>query len=289
MKKSKLLPISIVIPTLGEKELIKCLKKISSGTKYPKEVLLVIPKENVKLVINYSKFYKKINTKVIISNKKNQVYQRILGFKKAKNKFVFQLDGDVYLEKSCLEKLFNFIKNKEKVAVAPRYTNKENLSNIYKFPKSSLLRFYHWLINSNYGYTPGKISLSGFNYSDENNTKGFSQNDWLSGGAVMHKRNNLILKNYYPYKFKKKFCEDILHSLILRKKNINLIKLYEAKASSRQSGVITSQNFLLVLKDFTCEFLIRRYIVKSFNLSQIRLFIYYLILILRIIYKKIKW
>ena len=102
-------------------------------------------------------------------------------FKKAKNKFVFQLDGDVYLEKSCLEILFNFIKNKEKVAVAPRYTNKENLSNIYKFPKSSLLRFYHWLINSNYGYSPGKISLSGFNYSDENNTKGFSQNDWLSG------------------------------------------------------------------------------------------------------------
>ena len=124
----------------------------------------------------------------------------------------------MYLEKSCLEILYNFIKSREKIAVAPRYVNKENLSNIYKFPSSNILRLYHWLINSNYGYSPGKISLSGFNYSDENKTKGFSQNDWLSGGAVMHKKKNLILKNYYPYKFKKKFCEDILHSLILRKK-----------------------------------------------------------------------
>lgn len=289
MKNSKFLPISIVIPTLGEKELHKCLKKLSLGNKYPRETLIIIPKDYVNLVLNYSTLFKKLNTKIIVSNKKNQVYQRILGFKKAKNKFVFQLDGDVYLEKYCLEILFNFIKNKKKVAVAPRYLNNEKLSNIYKYPTNIITKLYHWLINSHSGYSPGKISLSGFNYSDERKKKGFNQNDWLSGGAVMHRKNNLVLKNYYPYNFKKKYCEDILHSLILRRKNIELIKIYEAKASSRQSGVITNQNLILILKDFKCEFLIRKYIVKSFNFSQIRLFIYYFILILRIIYRKSKW
>ena len=46
--------------------------------------------------------------------------------------------------------------------------------------------------------------------------------EWLSGGAIMQRKINL--KNYYPNNFKRSYCEDILHSLILRNNRIKLLK-----------------------------------------------------------------
>ena len=47
-------------------------------------------------------------------------------------------------------------------------------------------------INSNYGYAPGCISLSGFNYSDESKNSGFKMHEWLSGGAIMHEKEKIL-------------------------------------------------------------------------------------------------
>ena len=73
-----------------------------------------------------------------------------------------------------------------------------------KLPKI-FLKFYHWLINSSKGFSPGNISLSGFNYLQENKVMGYAVHEWLSGGAVIHYKKNLILNNYYPYNFYKSF------------------------------------------------------------------------------------
>ena len=126
----------------------------------------------------------------------------------------------MFVFKKCLEIMFKFLKGKN-IVVAPMYINfNKNLSKIYYKPKSSLLKIYHWLINSKRGFAPGTISLSGHNYSDETNNFSFRENDWLAGGAIMHLKK-LILKNYYPYNFKRSHCEDILHSLILKKIKLN--------------------------------------------------------------------
>ena len=78
-------------------------------------------------------------------------------------------------------------------------------------------------------------------------------------------------------------CEDLLHSLLLRKRNIKLIKYFNAKVYAKESSRINFEpNFILVLKNILNEFRIRNYIVKKFKFSKIRLIIYYLIYLLRI-------
>ncbi len=284
MINKKKIPVTVVIPTLGYDHIKFCLRAINLNTHLPTEVLVVVPQSNYKKMKDLKPLYKILNLNIILSKKKNQVYQRILGFKNCKTDYVMQLDDDVELKKNCIHNLYQFVKKRKNISVAPKYINNYKISKIYKKPNSYLLKFYHWLINSSDGYSPGKISLSGFNYSHENKSKGFEVHEWLSGGAVMHRRKNLILKNYYPYNFKRSFCEDILHSLLLRNNGIILYKCYDAKASAQISGnIVLKSNKLKTLKDFYSEYLIRKYIVKNFKLSTTRLKIYYFIFFLRIL------
>ena len=290
MKKINRLPVSIIIPTLGYPWLLKTINKIYQGSNLPSELIIVLPKKNY---FNCSKiritFKNKLNIKFIFSKKKNQIYQRILGFKSAKYKYILQMDDDVFLSKTALFKLYSFIKNRKKIAVAPRYVENGTNSIIYHKPKNFILKFYHFLINSFEGYSPGKIALSGFNYADESRKKGYRQIDWLSGGAVLHDKKNLVLKNYYPYKFERSICEDILHSLILRKKGIKLIKLFDAAVYAKPSSRINASNSLIkIFKNIYQEIKIRFYIVERFNLSKFYMFNYYIIFVLRIILVKIK-
>ena len=289
MLKNKKLPVSIVIPTLGKKNISSCLKYINLGSHLPKEIVIVVPVENFRKVRTQSLLFKKLNIKIIRSNKKNQVSQRILGFKNTKSKYILQLDDDVRLDEKCLLKLYKFILGKSNIAVAPRYSNKASLSSVYHYPNSSLLKIYHWLLNSKKGYSPGTVALCGYNYSDEKSYSGFKFHEWLSGGVVMHDKKNVILKNYYPFNFKRSICEDVLHSFLLRKKNINLIKLFSAKVNADESSRINNElSFIMVIKNLFNEFLIRRYIVRKFCLSIFRLYIYYLIYLARILLKFLK-
>ena len=153
-------------------------------------------------------------------------------------------------------------------------------------PNSVFLKFYHWIINGKDGYSPGKIALSGFNYADEKHNNGFGQHEWLSGGAILHQKKNIIFKNYYFFNYSKCFCEDILHSLKLSEKSIKLIKLYSAVAFAKESGSIVKRRSLTTtLINFLSELNVRFYIVKNYNKSYIRFVLYYFILMLRIILK----
>jgi len=283
IKKNKI-PVSIVIPTLGHSKIKYCLEKIQSSLYHPAEILIVVPKNNYNKLKLMSTVYKKLDIRVILSKKKHQVHQRILGFKKSKFKYVMQLDDDVWLSKKCLYRLYEFIKGKDNVAVAPKYSDKILLSNIYKKPNNFILKFYHWLLNSNKGYAPGTISLSGYNYGEESRNFGSKSHEWLAGGAVIHVKKNLILNNYYKFNFKRSLCEDILHSLLLREKGIKLIKLFSAKANSAESSRINNENnFFHIFQNMYNEFLVRKYINKKFKLSLVRLYIFYFIYFLRVV------
>ena len=288
MKKKKIVPISIVIPTLGNNQIITTLKFILNSNTKPYEIIFVIPKI-YKKKLNFLKKYKKFNYRIIFTKEKNQVLQRIKGFKNSKKNIVVQMDDDILVKKDCLLKLFKQITSyDENVAIAPKYLSNIKLSSIYKKPKSKFLKIYHWLINSNTGFKPGSISLSGFNYSDEIGKKGLREQEWLSGGIIIHKKKNLILNNYYPYNFKKSYCEDILHSFLLRKKKVKLLKYYETSVKEISQGNIVNQKFAKTLHSFYEELLIRFYIVSKFNLSKVRFIIYYFIFFLRIMVKKLR-
>ncbi len=283
----KKIPISVVIPTLGGKRLEKTLNYLSKSTVFPSEILIVLPKQ-VKLKLNKIGTIKK-NIKLIYTNKKNQVLQRIEGFKKTKMKIVVQMDDDILVSKNCLQKLYLRIKNNDKIAIAPSFFPNKRVSKIYIKPNTRFLKLYHWLINSNKGFDPGTIALSGFNYGDEDRLHGEREQEWLPGAMIMHKKKNLILNNFYPYNFKKCYCEDLLHSLLLRNKNIKLFKNYETKIREISSGsIIDKNNFISTLKAFKSEFIIRYYIVSKFKFSKIRFLIYYLIYFIRILIRHSK-
>ena len=280
------IPVSVVIPTLGREQIHSCIDEISNGSKYPSEILLVIPYENKKKLNNLKKKFKYLNIKMIISRKKNQVYQRILGFKKSKNKIIMQLDDDVRVKRNCIETLYKFISKKSKIAVAPKYEfyRKSKLSKIYLKPKVFYLKIYHWILNSSKGFSPGTISLSGFNYQDESKSFGYREHDWLSGGIIMHKKKNLILKNYYPFGFSSSVSEDIIHSLELRKNGVKLIKLYDAKVSADLStGIVERKSFKKTICYFISKFRITFYIVAKYKMSVTRFLIEYVIFFFRVL------
>ena len=112
IKKTKL-PISIVIPTLGQNHLIKCLEKINLSICLPSEVLIVVPNKNYPKNLFLKSIFSKLTIQIISSKKKSSLSKNSW-FKKAKYTYVMQLDDDVELDKNCLYDLYNFIKGKKK-------------------------------------------------------------------------------------------------------------------------------------------------------------------------------
>lgn len=210
---------TVVIATLGNTNLIETIHQINNGNLKPEEILVCIPKEyasNVKNILNIN------NVKIVPTNVKGQVQQRIEGFKLVKTDYTIQLDDDIYVNENCfnilIEKLKYFGKD---TAVSPtlffKKTNNSCYSNNYF--NSKLMRF----IYSNNADINGKISKTGavfgINLSLLDNEH--AETEWLPGGCVAHYTKNLILDNYYPF-LGKAYYEDVFHSILLRKKSLKL-------------------------------------------------------------------
>ena len=90
--------ISVVIPTIGSRNLKKTLNSISTSSVKVNEIIISLPSDSNSDKNNYESYR---NLKFHISQFKGQVAQRIEGFKIAKNDLVVQLDDDIVLEKKC--------------------------------------------------------------------------------------------------------------------------------------------------------------------------------------------
>ena len=268
--------VSVVIPTLGGSQIIKTLNQLNKGSLRPNEIILsTIGK------IKLQNEVKKIrNVKIIRSNKKGQVSQRIKGFKLIKNNYVLQIDDDILLEKNCLKKLVNFLAlDRKKKAVSPLLITQNRSSNFDKKPKNFFYKFYHFILNGKKNFQSGKISKAGIPYYfDNKRIKGLINVEWLSGGCILHRKENLILKNYFPILSKKAYCEDLIHSEELKKKKINLYLNTEALAYYNDF-----EGFKSIKSDYIC----RSYFIKISKKSFLRMNFYYLILFMRFFIAKI--
>ena len=86
--------ISVIIATLGGKSVISTVNSINNGSIIPNEILICIPKEfieNAFINLQYD------NVKIVETNEKGQVIQRIKGFNLAIYEYVLQIDDDVIL------------------------------------------------------------------------------------------------------------------------------------------------------------------------------------------------
>lgn len=263
--------LSVVIPSLGG-DLCNTLDSINAGSICPDEIIICLPNDthSVRDVLNYK------NLTIIYAEQYGQVYQRIVGFKYAKGDYVLQLDDDILLDRECLEKLIASLKKlPESSTVSPCLFN-TNGKPLYEGKKDGLLSFYYRLINGETGHKSGGITLAGTNFGV--NPNDFNSDvikvDWQPGGCVLHKKENLILNGFYPYKGKA-YCEDLIHSFLLKELGIDLFVDTGARC-------ITPLNpKLSLLKEIVPDFKIRFYFVKLAKLSVTRMLIHYIVYIMR--------
>jgi glycosyltransferase involved in cell wall biosynthesis len=280
--------ISVVIPSIGTRDLTPTIKSLNSSTIKIDEIIVSVPYD-----IEIELFEKFSNIIVHKSKYKGQVAQRIEGFKIAKNKFIVQIDDDIILEKNCLEIMRDFIKKNHKIAVSAHFHDVISKKSIYSnvnhqifsnFSFLSALKYFNNKIKTaNNSNLNGDISVSGFetypNFQDHN--KPFVSG-WIPGGCVMHLKKNLILYNFFPFQGKA-YCEDLFHSIALKNNNIQLYYHPKAKAFLEIDNI--KSNLKMFIGHLRADFKIRQKLVEQNNLSKSRMFLVYLIKLFSYLFK----
>ena len=226
----KLDDVSIVITSLGGEDLKNLLKNLYAQLDIESdyEIILTLPKD---ININYSlNNFKKL--KVIKTYFYGQVNQRIIGFKNVSKKYVLQIDDDVEISpKEILNLKKKLILLGNKTSISPLFFDRYNKKKcIYNLSNSSFNLFLKNIITflickSKWGLRrSGTLTILGTNYGVDNRifkNKNLIEVDWLPGGCIMHLNENLHKHDYFPFRGKA-YCEDLIHSSILKNKNIRL-------------------------------------------------------------------
>lgn len=228
MKKKQ---VTVVIPSLGTKNLNQLLKKLATNNLI-KEILLSIP--NLKNKKNYSYNSKKI--KIINSKFHHQVKQRIICYKKIKSKYTLLLDDDVNFGNNFVKNLLKMkIQKGNNSVIGPIYYDYKNFEKIHKISSSlySLIKRFVQTLILGIPFSKkrmGKISRAGTCYGvDPDYMDGDCMSvEWIPGGCMILSTTKLINKNYFNIEGKA-YCEDLIQSYLLRKKKLLLYVYKQAK------------------------------------------------------------
>ncbi len=219
--KNNLSDLTVIIPSVGRsKELNKTVLTINNGKNKPKSIIIVIPKAEI---INLDIIYQK-NLSFYATNDYGQVKQRVIGFNLSKTKFTMQLDDDCLISQESILKLKkNIIKLGKKNCVGPIFLSKKN-EPLHKFNNKILINILSLIFNIPIGLNKmGKTNYTNLNFGiDPNYTKkNLNQVQWIPGGCKLMYTNDLIKYNYFHF-MGKAYYEDIIHSKILKEKDIKM-------------------------------------------------------------------
>jgi hypothetical protein len=186
------------------------------------------------------------NVKILSVNKRSQVYQRIQGFKAANQNQILQLDDDIFINIKSIKILIKrIIQLDSRRCFAPIY--KDFNGNFLHKKKNSILYKIHLIIMLLLFGSIRKINEMGsfdnalvyYGEFNSNILSKYFEVDWLLGGCVIHKKKNLILKNFFPFNGKS-FCEDLIHSIKLKNKGIKLYVDRDAFVLCKQEDSINN-------------------------------------------------
>lgn len=264
--------------TLGEQDLSLVINSLLSNSVAPFEILICIPNEYYYRVERYET----TNIRVVKTDKCGQVYQRCIGFSAAKGHYIMQIDDDVILDRFCIESLISGIRLMgDKTAASPTLYYKNTDYSVYKLNSSIIKKMYYWIINGRNGYSQGSVTKAGvcFGVDPSISSGDYVLSEWLPGGCVMHTKDNLILKNFFPFPGKA-FSEDLIHSWLLRKKGIELFVCRKGLGYINIEGSSHTENFCVFMRLVFLDFRARKYYVKISRRSKLRMYIYYMIQII---------
>jgi len=269
------LKISIVIATIGNRNLLPTINSLNNNTIKPDEIIISITSKYLNEFQELKTFN---NVKIVLSRFKGQVKQRIEGFKNVKNNIVVQLDDDIILKEDCLEKLKNSLKANGNCAVSPNLFDINLNKSIYNKKIGFKRKIFNFISHGKFNINKGKITDSGFEVYPiliENNQEIFST-EWLVGGCVMHLKKNLILNDYFKFEGKA-YCEDLYHSLLLKKNGVKLLVDSSAIAYLK----IEKENFRSYFLNLKKDIRVRKKLVLKENLNIYRMYFVYIILIFK--------
>jgi glycosyltransferase involved in cell wall biosynthesis len=254
--------LSIVMATNNLINLNSFLKNLYLEMPSNFEIIVVFPISKKNLLSDVKKDY--LNLKFIFSSIENQVIQRIMGFKEARGDFILQIDDDIKLNIKELLELKKEIENKQNVCIAPSLVGTSKQSTWMNAPKYFNSKFYYLISYINNGkllYESGKFSKAGLNMSFDININNSYEVEWLPGGCILHHRNNIILKNFYPFIKGKSFAEDLYHSKHLSASGIKLfyaphIKLnfFTTRTLSFFSSILNIMSNIKVMNKFVYNY-----------------------------------
>lgn len=220
------LPISVVIATLGGEVLKNTITHLNRGTGVPAEILICIPESDA---ANADCVSAVANVHVIKTPVRGQVAQRAVGLAKAKCPYVMQFDDDVILPPETLRGMFDVLRvlglgN----VVAPFFrvqpTGMDGTrydEGLRGFAKSC---YYTLICGAGFGRARlGRIAFSGigFGVPMSPGSERVVESEWLPGGVALCYKENLIKDDYYPFPGKA-FSEDLIHSILWRKRGCRL-------------------------------------------------------------------
>lgn len=278
--------VSVVIPTLGGKCLVTTIQQLNRGTKVPDEILICIPNEDAYKVTSLG-FH---NTRILTTSFRGQVAQRAYGLKHVQHDLVLQLDDDILLKEDCVEKLVQFILQHPGSSVGPKFierTTGKYHSYLYKDKNVMYFsdRVSFFILNGSKGCEAGAISKAGLYFGIPEKPDNWLGAGWLPGGCILHRKENLVLENYYPVSGKA-YWEDIFHADLLRKKGIFMHRVGEAECT-----VDFSSNKKMKASFFAKEFFkvlnIAKLYAKKNNIPATRLIIFHLYNTLTLILRRL--
>lgn len=267
--------LSVVIATLGGPTLRSTVEALNAGSFVPTEILICIP-DGDSSKVNDLEF---ANVKIFPTNFRGQVPQRIYGFERCGCAMVMQLDDDLLVDELCLQRLVNTgLALGPNVAVAPALVNKKTGSSVYTKPRRNgfVASVYYWLMNGWEGYVPGRIDKSGSSVGIDPfiSTASLHDVEWLAGGCVLHRKENLVVENFWLLPGKA-YYEDVVHSSLLRAKGVRLVIEPSAICALEifdQTSFSSKEFFLNLYRDY----LGRTYFLRKFSRWSPRIYFYYL-------------
>lgn len=270
--------ITVVIPTLGTKNMKRSLKILNSN-KYIKKIIISLPKNYE--FRNYDKNMKKI--KIIHSKIKGQVKQRISAFKFIKTSNVIYMDDDLIINNNLVNNLLDKkLQMGLRSAIAPIYFEKKNNKKIHPLDGNFFFRLkkiiHYLLFGAPINYKRmGTVSLAGSCYgvdSDYINKNPF-KTSWIPGGCFIISKKHMINFDYFKSNGKA-FCEDLIFSHLLQKKKVDLYVDVNSK-------VLTGGPTRIKKKSDIIDYLEgHKIFCKVANLKNFRVQIWRLIFIIRL-------
>lgn len=275
--------LTVVIPTLGKKNLDSLLKKLTKSN-FVKEILISIPYSNNKKI--HSLNNKKI--KIVRTKFKHQVKQRIACYKKIRTKYTLLLDDDVSFNNYFVFKLLKAkVKKGDNAIIGPIYYNDKNLNKIHSLDsnfKNIIKRFFQTIFLG-IPFTKkrmGKLSKAGTCYGVDPDymESDYIEVDWIPGGCMILSTKNLVNKNYFYIKGKA-YCEDLIQSYLWKKKKLSLYIYNKAKIYTDSPNKLQNKEDLKNYLDG------HKLFCKYSNLSNFRVSLWRTYLNLKLIFKKL--